>query len=970
MSSRAALILSYACVITSCNPGGTATGAAAPDGAARPAPAADGGPAPAASCGERPELPYTCAGGVFPCECVDHGNGTAQWHCTPCPPVDCAQNPSEAICRSDAACVSCHGLASGPGTAGIENAHPWSPIGCTGCHGGTGVDPADPARRLSKEEAHVHLPHAIAEGGSVTTPTRTAYRNHYLGRAGVEDLEGGRAWLRFANPGDLRVVDDTCAKAGCHEGAGEKVRRSTMSTLVGKLDAMLYAVGLPRHAALASRLGADSYGKRLATYGALTVSDPDWDPASSPPGSVPGVVALTTEDRETERPYGTFTEADLLKETMNKLCGSCHLNNNGTNHQYGNFRSAGCTACHMPYDYSGRSQSGDPMIPKDEPSYPQAYTHIEYPERPHPVRHQLQRVVTAQDCLACHTGSNRTVFQYWGIRTDDNRDLVRARAAGRDVDFRLSNLVDNVREPEARLHGLTQEQLIEYEDLDKDGQDDTPPDVHHLAGMECIDCHTATEMHGDGRIYSRQNQATEIRCVHCHGNLEFAADPDGMDNPVNQLFRATGKPERKYLHRFDRAPGFGEAGYPFVRTPGVWLRTKTRGEWRYVPQVRWGVQWDPETRDCIGEGRQIDPRRGGLVCSPLASIAHGRWQGLNAAGGDLGDGVGPRPGVEVVQGQDGASPSVRFGFSHLGEPTTRANQNPERGLECSACHATWHNMRFGNHLGLKDVEEGRRLYDWDRVTGRSTLGKQGWFDFTFVDLLDLQLGINAKGKLAQFLPARLKLFVRASVLDPGRDAAVELMSQMGDPDHAWKTYRDRVGYGNLQSGAFGGVTDAPGWAPTCLEPQGYCDQDPRKNDNGALGVDQMEPHSIQRRARGCTACHLGEAGGGLERVSAVYGWNPRGYTPETSAYLSSIADVQTPHGAYSTADGFVIADDGIPHRLDWMVDEETGYPYAYTLHVRTDGGRGYPTHDPDAAGPITKPMIDSLKRIRVREAQR
>jgi hypothetical protein len=920
-------------------------------------------------CGPMPEVSYTCAAGVNPCTCVDHSDGTSVWHCDGCPPVDCAATPNDPVCVSDRACVDCHGLASKPGGAGIENAHPWCTLGCTTCHGGTGADPKDPARRLSKEEAHVPMPRAMATQGAVSTPSREAYRNRYLGRAGVETLPGGPEWIRFMNPGDLRVVDQTCAKAGCHEGAGEKVRRSTMSTLVGKFDAMLYAFGLPRHSALLGALSNDSFGKRLATYGALDVTDPTWSASTAPPGSVPGVKALATSDRETQKPLGTFSEEDILKETVNKLCGSCHLNNNGTNDKYGNFRSSGCSACHMPYDFSGRSASGDPMIPKDEPSYPAAYAHIQYPERPHPVKHQLQRVMQAKDCLACHTGSNRTVLQYWGIRTDDNRDLTRAKAAGANITFRYSNLINNKLEPEARLRGFSQDQLIEYEDLDGDGQDDTPPDVHFQAGLECIDCHTATDMHGDGRIYSRQNQAVQVRCVHCHGSLEYPADPDANTNPLNQLAKNGAKPDRKALWKFDKPPVFGEVGYPFVKVPGVWLRTKTKGEWKYVPQIRWAAQWDPQAQDCVSDGRRIDPRTGGMACSPTASIAHGRWQGLNGARNDFDDGVGPRPGVEVARGADGTTTNVRIGFSHLGEPTRAPNEVPVRGLECSACHATWHNMRFGNHMGLTDLDGNQRQYDWDRVTGETTLGKQGWFDFTFVDLLDVQLGINAYGNIAPLVPTRVKPFLRASVLNPATNTPLEIMQRFGDPSHAWKTYRDRVGFGDLVQGAQSGVTNAPGWAPICLEPMGFCDQDPKKNLNPGLGADTQSSHSIQKRPRDCGSCHLDEAGGGLARVSAVFGWNPQGFTKETSAYLNKIAQTVTPHGTYSTADGFTLSDDGVRHKLDWLVEETSGYPLVYSLHGRVDGGKGYSTYDPQAVGPITTTLIQALKRIRVRNIQ-
>lgn len=914
-----------------------------------------------ALCGDPPELPYACADGEPVCTCIHDDDGTGHWQCEPCPEIDCSVTPDAEVCVADRACIGCHGLKSSADDVGIENAHAWSYLGCTTCHGGVGVDPSDPDRELTMAEAHVPMPTEMAIAGDPRTPRQGDYRNHYLGRAGVETMTGGLAWIRFMNPGDLRVTDQTCAKSGCHEGATEKVKRSVMSTLTGKYDAMLELAGSPR--ADVELPGDDSFHKHLATYGAVAVTDPAWDPATAPPGSVPELAALTTVDRETERPFGVFNEQDVLQETVNKLCGNCHLNNNGANDKYGVFRSSGCTSCHMPYDYSGRSASTDPAIPKDEPSYPAAYSQIEYPERPHPKTHQLRRVMTSEDCLSCHTGSNRTVFQYMGIRTDDNRDLTRAVEQGRDIQFRTSDLIDNDLEPEARIHGFSEDQLIEYEDLDQNGVDDTLPDVHYEAGLECIDCHTATEMHGDGRIYSRQNQATEVRCVSCHGNLEYEADPDAQSNPINQLYFASGKAERKYLWKFDAVPGYGEIGYPYVTQPGIWLRTKTAGEWKYVTQIKWGVMWDPDNGDCIEEGRRIDPRTNTFVCSGKASVGHGRWDGLTDSQGDFRNGVGPRPNDEVVRGADGQTPSVRQGFSHLGEPATGPNQNHDAGLECSACHAGWHNMRYGNHLGLVDMKDGERVYDWDRITGEETIGTQGWFDFTFVSNLDLQLGVNAKGKIAYFIPTRLKMFVRSMVLDPSAEALVDFMVEVAQTSRPWKTYRDRVGVGNL---LFGAVTNAPGYAQVCLEPQGYCDEDPRKNINGALGVDQMEPHSIRREARRCVQCHMDDTSSNAALVSAVFGWNPNGFTPATSAYLAAIGNIATGHGTYTTGNGYVIADDGINHRLDHLVDEATGYPLASTLHVRTDDGSGYDTYDRDTAGPITKSMIDLLKRVRVR----
>jgi len=545
------------------------------------------GPIPGPVCGDPPELGYVCPDGVAPaCACETHEDGTVQWHCAQCGAIDCASNPNDPVCKADQSCIRCHGLASSEAGTGIENAHPWSYLGCVDCHGGAGVDLANPTRLLTIEESHVHIPHDIAQSGSVTTADRTAYANYYLARSGVENLTGGLDWLRFANPGDLRVVDKTCGKSGCHQATSDAVKRSTMNTIVGKYDALQQGIGIPRASDLIAALGNDGYAKRLATYATGHFEDPNWDKNTSPPGSVPHVHALETVDREGSDPEN-FTETQMFQEAVNKICGNCHLGQNGNNQQYGNFRASGCTACHMPYKYDGQSNSKDLVINKVEPTYPAAYQQIAFPERPHTSRHVLKRTQTADECLTCHFGSARSVLQYMGIRTDDNRDLKNNNVQG--VRY-ATQLVDNQRDPNARLHSRSEDQLVEYEDLDGNGQDDTPADVHYLAGMECIDCHNTLDMHGDGRIYSRQDQATTVRCVHCHGNLEFDADPDATDNPVNSLFFATNKPTRKVLFKVTSAPGYGEVGYPQVSEPGIWLRTKSRGEWKWVPQIRWATK--------------------------------------------------------------------------------------------------------------------------------------------------------------------------------------------------------------------------------------------------------------------------------------------------------------------------------------------------------------------------------------------
>jgi hypothetical protein len=47
------------------------------------------------------------------------------------------------------------------------------------------------------------------------------------------------------------------------------------------------------------------------------------------------------------------------------------------------------------------------------------------------------------------------------------------------------------------------------------------PDVHYKKGMQCMDCHTAREIHGDGTEYKSYNEPGffDVKCTNCHSNI-------------------------------------------------------------------------------------------------------------------------------------------------------------------------------------------------------------------------------------------------------------------------------------------------------------------------------------------------------------------------------------------------------------------------------------------------------------------
>ena len=70
-------------------------------------------------------------------------------------------------------------------------------------------------------------------------------------------------------------------------------------------------------------------------------------------------------------------------------------------------------------------------------------------------------------------------------------------------------------------------------------------DVHFLAGMECIDCHTSREVMGEGYAAPDMRGQLEIRCEDCHGDGErspsFVTVSRESDLPLRE--------SRQYGHR-------------------------------------------------------------------------------------------------------------------------------------------------------------------------------------------------------------------------------------------------------------------------------------------------------------------------------------------------------------------------------------------------------------------------------------
>jgi hypothetical protein len=344
-------------------------------------------------------------------------------------------------------CVTCHGQIEPmheTKTARLEDGKDGQKLSCTFCHGG------NPSEKTNKELAHVQprFPDEWKRNGlrTASNPERT---NTLLAKE-------SREFVRFVNPGDLRVASQTCGS--CHQTETANVSNSMM-----RHGAMLWGAALYNNGGFPikdTRFGesySDETGapERLIQQGDLKPEQmvlrgilPYLDPLPrweiSQPGNVLRVferggkrrleVGLPDKDEDAGRPdkglsprgFGTAQRTDpvylglqktrLLDPTLNFL---------GTNDHPGDYRSSGCTACHVIYAndssaiHSGKeyAQFGNQGTPR---TADKSFDNLRN-EPGHPIRHRLTRSIPTSQCMVCHMhpGTNM-VSTYLGLTWWDN----------------------------------------------------------------------------------------------------------------------------------------------------------------------------------------------------------------------------------------------------------------------------------------------------------------------------------------------------------------------------------------------------------------------------------------------------------------------------------------------------------------------------------------------------------------------
>ena len=351
--------------------------------------------------------------------------------------------------RQSAGCVSCHGLTE------ASSMHPTGSfrIGCADCHGGDASVPRPAGSAIggagyqdAKRAAHpsASRPNLFPTSANPVRPF-TAW------------LKESKEYVRFVNPGDLRVASETCGSQRCHSKEVLAVRTSMMTHGAMLWEAALYNNGAYpfKDARFGESYSADGIAQRIRSVPVPSHDDtkykgilPQLDPLLRWETSQPGNILRVFErggmeradlgipnpeedpgrpdDKLSDRGLGTLLRTDpvFLGLQKTRLLDPL-LSLPGTNDHPGDYRHSGCSACHVIYanDRSpahsgpyarfgnqGLSQESDPTIPKDESG--------------HPLRHEFTRAIPTSQCIVCHVhpGTNMVAsflgYTWWDNETD------------------------------------------------------------------------------------------------------------------------------------------------------------------------------------------------------------------------------------------------------------------------------------------------------------------------------------------------------------------------------------------------------------------------------------------------------------------------------------------------------------------------------------------------------------------------
>jgi hypothetical protein len=663
-------------------------------------------------------------------------------------------------------CISCHKGTESMHHDGDEDLQ----IGCADCHGGDGA-------ATTKELGHVK-PRFPENWKKTGNPEQLA----------AEWVKESDEFIRFINPGDFRAADISCGK--CHEREVAWSKKGMMTH-----GGMLWAAALYNNGGYPfkdARFG-ESYGKdgqiqmvftnppptpeETRLKGILTFLQPLPRWPITQPGNIlraferggelkglpsdigsPNIYEANGKPdiKLSDRGFGTRLRTDPVFIGLQKTrLLDPILSMMGTNDNPGDYRSSGCTACHVMYandrdpkhsaarfaefGNQGRSFTADPTIPKDEPG--------------HPIKHQMVGGPPSSSCMVCHLhpGTNM-VTTYYGMTWWDNEtdgDLMYPKTQpklsaeqieniqrrnpegsalrglwGQDPDF-LQKIYTDINPKAKRTqfgdfhgHGWVFRNVyktnrkgdmlnargtrIQPEDPEKFKKAVHLEDVHQKYGMHCADCHVGGDVHGNGNLYNEPRAAIQVDCIDCHGTIE---------KPATLLVSGP-------------AAGTGRFKGRIVTVSKDLKRIQGRDErGRHVPMFQVATAARPITKK-DPQGRDVQFKDGEIIQNSL--VEPGKWWRVVQTVDTV------TPGKRDYNDASAWAKTVQRDGKTWGEPVTDDKKlaHGNSSMTCYTCHSSWTSSCFGCHLPMTANKQRPNLHN----EGDEKL--RNWTQYNFQTLRD------------------------------------------------------------------------------------------------------------------------------------------------------------------------------------------------------------------------------------------
>ena len=518
----------------------------------------------------------------------------------------------------------------------------------------------------------------------------------------------------FPAPGSPWVNEQTCGK--CHP---EQVRvqwRSLMMTEAGKIQGVCWAFG-----------SLTGYEHRWANYAVENPKDPE--ERLGTPAYRDYMARLTAlEPNVFVDRHEPLPEA-LGEDELHRLdddpalaaftyirqeCQRCHHAVKGRQAR-GDYRGIGCASCHIPYSNEGFYEGGDPTIARDETGRMLVHSIQGTREAQVCVHGVTYSGVPVETCTTCHDRGKRIGVSFQGLMETPYVSPYNAQGG-----------------PQPALH--TKHYLAMQQD------------VHYQKGMTCQDCHTSTDVHGDGFLAAANLASVSIECADCHGT----PDKFPWELPLG------------FMDEFAETPAGG------------------------APR---GVAEEPLPHTL--QGAQHDPRDGLLLTArgnPFENVVRDGDEIVvhTAAGKDL----RMKPLKTLIDTGEVAERGVvamKGVAKHL-----------ER-MECYTCHASWTPQCYGCHVKIDysragecpECDETRQGFDWvaagrrhDEDQHRADRGEAGYDTIipgkvseqrSYLRWEEPMLGVNGEG--------------RVTPLAPGCQPSVTVIGPDGDPIITNKIFR-------------------------------------------------------------------------------------------------------------------------------------------------------------------------------------